>query len=812
MVQELLNRSPHHLWGIVANGSTLRVLRDASSLARQSYVEFDLDLMFDNQLYADFRLLFTFLHASRLVPRADEPRPSDCWLEEWRNTAITDGARALDALRDGVATAITALGTGFLVHPANRGLIDALSGSPGARDDLQRWLLRIAYRLIVLFVAEDRDLLHPEDCDPASRSLYEDHFGTTRLRRLAATRTGSRHSDLWQAHRLVTDSLGGECYEPLALPGLAASLYEPDAIGLLRDAQLSNRYFLAAVRALSQISDKQTGTVRPVDYRNLDSEELGGVYEGLLAYVPQYDPQARTFTLAVAPGSERKTSGSFYTGTVLIGLILDEALDPLIDEALRSDDPEQALLALTVCDPACGSGHFLVAAARRIAKALAGWRTSDPEPAPEHVRAALREVVSRCIYGVDRNDLAIEIAKVALWLETLERGKPLAFLDAHLKVGDALLDTTPALLRQNVPDEAFAPLLGVDRTWTAALRKRNKEQRRTGQLDLFSICTLDVATPTVTKHTLDIERGPADTLDAVRERADAWRRLEQDEELVSAKRLANAWCAAFVQPKDVGASGPAGPGITHATLTRLQADPTDLDPHTAALISRVARQYRFFHWHLEFPGVFQHADADDQSSTRHGWRGGFSCLIDNPRWDTLSPDTREFFGTLVPGIRRLSNAEKDAQITELLADEHYQAEWHSHQRSLFATAHFLKSSGRYVLYAEGARATSTSTARSRNWPLVSRDPAASPVRSCSRAFAPARTPAPSGGTCWTSARGTSCTASTTRVAPGSQVSPLRTSARTPPGWTCKPHLTTNSVPPSGCTVRRSCRQTLPHGR
>ncbi len=553
----------------------------------------------------------------------------------------------------------------------------------------------------MLFVAEDRDLLHPETSDAEARSLYEQHFGSARLRRLAATRTGSRHSDLWEAHRLVTDALGGDGNQQLGLPGLAASLYGPDATGLLRDAHLSNRYLLAAIRALSQIKDKQTGSLRPVDYRNLDSEELGGVYEGLLAYIPQYDPAARTFTLTAAPGSERKTSGAFYTGSVLIGLVLDDTLDPLIDTALRGPEPEKALLAITVCDPACGSGHFLVAAARRIAKALAGYRVGDTEPAPEHVRAALRDVVSRCIYGVDRNDLAIEIAKVALWLETLERGKPLAYLDAHLKVGEALLGATPALVRNNIPDAAFTPLYGDDKTWTSTLRKRNKEQRTTGQLDLFSICTLSVATPTVTARAVSLESTIDATLADVRARADAWRRLENDTELLNAKRLADAWCAAFVQRKGTGPDGSRSPAIIHGTLAKLQADPTDIDPHTAALVDQLAREYRFFHWHLEFRAIFQTTQDDEQPVSRHGWNGGFSCIIGNPPWDTLSPDTREFFGNLVPDIRRLSKAQKDEKIAVLLADPVYNDAWDDHQRRLFVTAHFLKSSGRYTLYAEG---------------------------------------------------------------------------------------------------------------
>jgi hypothetical protein len=734
MLQYLLNHSPVHLWALLSNGTTLRVLRDASSLARQSYLEFDLDLIFDNQLYADFRLLFTVIHATRFTPRdagepsaavtmdednaaaatddsAEEPvldieptgpRPDDCWFEDWRITAINDGARALAALRNGVAAALTALGTGFVAHPANAALTQTLAASPGATADLHRWLLRIAYRFIVLFVAEDRDLLHPEGCDQAARTLYEEYFSTARLRRLAASRTGSRHSDLWDAHRLVTDALGSDGTPALALPGLAVSLYEPDAIGLLNNARISNRYLLAAIRALSQVTDKQTGARRPVDYRNLDSEELGSVYEGLLAYTPRFDPAARTFVLHEAAGNERKKSGSYYTPTELIGLVLDEALDPLIDNALRAPDPEAALLGLTVCDPACGSGHFLVAAARRIAKAVASVRTSDPEPGPEHVRAALREVVARCIYGVDVNDLAIEIAKVALWLETLERGKPLAFFDAHIKVGNALLGTTPALLRQNIPDRAFAVLDGDDKEWTNKLKRRNKNERENAtQATLFDVAELDVTTAAFTKRLNEIENQPDASLAQIRARADAWRRFAEDPELKGAKLLADAWCAAFVQPK-----GPQhGQGITHRIVQQLQDDPKTIPSAVTEQISALAREFRFFHWHLEFPGIFTVSDVGNTGvDPMTGWRGGFSSVLGNPPWERVKIQDKEWFSALGrDDIADAGNASKRAQMIADLEDSDPPLYWRfrAAQRKAAATAYFLLVSQRYPLTGRG---------------------------------------------------------------------------------------------------------------
>ena len=641
MVQDYLNRDRHCLWGIVSNGHVLRVLRDASSLTKQSYVEFDLDDIFDNQRYADFRLFFLTVHASRFAPISDaapatiaaaegepeakEPEPSvlradSCWVERWRTVAIADGARALDALRDGVARALAHLGTGFVSHPANTELLATLAASPDAKGDLHRALLRIAYRLIVLFVAEDRELLHPAviagaSTDAAAQALYADYFSTARLRRLATTRAGTRHTDLWAAHLIVTDALAGDGLATLALPGLGASLFERASLGVLAGAELPNRHFLAAVRELAEITHPKTGQRRRVDYRNLDSEELGGVYEGLLAYVPDYHPSQRTFTLSLADGNDRKKTGSYYTPSDLIALVLDEALDPLIAEAVRADDPERALLAITVVDPAVGSGHFVVAAARRIATALATVRTGDTEPDPTALRAATADVIEHCVYGVDLNDLAIEITKVALWLEAFDGSRPLPFLDAHLKVGNALLGTTPALLRNNIPDEAFdKPLTGDDPAWTRKLKARNKSERLRGadQFSLFDDATLDVETSALTKRARELEELRTSTLAQARERADAWRRFEADPDLAVRKLAADAWCAAFVQPKNPD----HGQGITHDILRRIVEDPSSAPPVVLDTVREQARRYRFFHWHLSSPASSASPTPIAPTSTR----------------------------------------------------------------------------------------------------------------------------------------------------------------------------------------------------
>lgn len=727
MVQDYLNRENHALWAILSNGRQLRLLRDASALTRQSYVEFDLDEIFANQLYADFRLLFLTAHASRFTPRltatakkqaadsddededddeeSPEARLDNCWLERWRIQAIDVGARARLNLQDGIAAALQHLGNGLLACPDNVTLREHLATADDADRDLHRALLRIAYRLIILFVAEDRGLLHTDDTPSAARERYAEYFSTARLRRLSTAHAGGRHTDLWEAQQIITDALAGEGLPELGLSGLGATLFSRDFLGILRGARLPNYAFLAAVKALSQIDDPRTGTPRAVDYLNLDSEEFGGMYEGLLAYTPRYHPDDHSFTLTVAVGDERKKSGSYYTPSELIDVVLSEAIDPLLAETISApsqSDKEIALLNLNVVDPACGSGHFVVAAARRLGTALAEIRTGDTEPSPAAVRAATADVIERCLYGVDLNDLAIEITKAALWLEAFDARRPFPFLDAHFRVGNALLGTTPALLKNNIPDSAFAVLGDDDKEWTAKLKARNKTERQADadQLILdFGPEALNVEIGQFHQAAIEADSGITGNLDQLRARADAWRRLEDDPDLKAAKLVADAWCAAFVQPKT--GSQTSGQGITHRTLRSLFDNPQNVPDSVVTLIKKLARQYRFFHWHLEFPGIFTAREGHEDPTT--GWSGGFSCVIGNPPWDALQLEDKQFFGNL--GHHEIENAGTAAIRKKMIqqleeSDPNLYRQYGDARRQSDGINHLVRS-GRFPLTAMG---------------------------------------------------------------------------------------------------------------
>ena len=691
LVQEYLNRSEESLWAIVSNGRVLRILRDSSSLAGQSFLEFDLEAMFEGEVFSEFVALFMVAHQSRVEVAPDAPA-SDCWLEKWRTAAVESGTRALGELRVGVREAIEALGTGFLHHPDNGALVHRLNSGELRLEDYHRAMLRLVYRLLFLFVAEDRGALLAPDAGEVARERYARYFSTARLRRLATRRRGTRHGDQWEALRLVIGALGRDGGRPeLGLPGLGG-LFEAGPADVVADLGLANEALFAAVRRLAVVQLKGQPK-RLVDYRNLGAEELGGIYESLLELVPRFDPVERTFTLENLAGNERKTSGSYYTPTSLIDLVLDTALDPLLDQAEREKDAEAALLGLTVCDPACGSGHFLVAAARRLAERLAIARTGEVDPSPVHQQQALYDVISRCIYGVDLNPMAAELAKVSLWIEALQPGRPLSFLDAHIKVGNSLLGTTPALLAAGIPDGAFTPIEGDDRKHASALKKRNAAER-SGQGELFGVDTVDPGNRALREEVRKIGGVAALSLADVHLQEQRFRALEGSEEMRAALFEADAWCAAFVQRKVPGASA-----ITQSVLTTaLDA----VDPAVRREVEDLAARHRFFHWHLEFPEIFDVPDGG-APDTPTGWRGGFGCVVGNPPWERVKLQEQEFFAQRDAAIANAANAAKRKALIKKLVDDNpvLSDEFLAEKRKAEGESSFLRLSGRYPLTGRG---------------------------------------------------------------------------------------------------------------
>ena len=341
-------------------------------------------------------------------------------------------------------------------------------------------LLRLIYRLVFLFAAEDRGLLHPPAASDSSRKVNAEGYSLGRLRERSMRRIAwDRHGDSWEGLKVTFTALArGE--EKLGLPALGG-LFALGVVPNLETARIDNRRFLAAIWRLAWLRPEGQPLTR-VNWRDMETEELGSVYESLLELTPRASADARTFEFAEGDetrGNARKTSGSYYTPDALVKLLLDSTLEPVLDaaEARNTADPATEILKLSIIDPACGSGHFLLGAGRRAAARIANHR-SPGAPSQEEFQHALREVVSHCIYGVDRNPMAVELCKVALWIEALEPGKPLTFLDSHIRCGDSLLGIFDyEMLRRGVPDEAYKPLTGDDKETAKAYSKFNKQQR-----------------------------------------------------------------------------------------------------------------------------------------------------------------------------------------------------------------------------------------------------------------------------------------------------------------------------------------------
>ncbi len=383
----------------------------------------------------------------------------------------------------------------------------------------------------------------------------------------------------------------------------------------------------------------------------------------------------------LAPSSaRRKGSGSYYTPVALTTYLVRETLGPLV----RGKSPEE-ILRLRVLDPAMGSGAFLVAACRFLGDAytratIDAGRLTDEE-VTEEVRALHRRLVAEsCLCGVDLNPMAVELARLSLWLETLARDRPLTFLDHRLRPGNSLIG---ARLRDldGIPDEAFEML---PRSATKAQKARARDLKKRNAKDQKALRSSQVVMPgfgleaelaapvDLVRRELGALSGPSDTVEEVRAKAERYRRMrEDDHSFKRLKQTLDLWCAAWFWPPDASVDRPTSTAfrrLAHRIWGRAEGASAE-DDAALTLASEVAERRRFLHYELEFP------DAAGALGSDPARVASFDAVIGNPPWDKIEAHPKDFFPNYDPLFRTYDPAQARAAEEYLTVTTEIDTSW-----------------------------------------------------------------------------------------------------------------------------------------
>ena len=591
-VREAARRSA--VWCLVFNGLHLRIV-DAGRLHARRYLEIDLDLAIDHP-----RSLAVLLHicgAPALIAAADDPRSLRALVAESDRHA----AGVCRSLREGVLAASAEILRALIANKVRPKPGTTEKQSFLVQDSFEQ-ALTIVYRMLFLLFAEARALV------PLWHPIYRESYSLEGLRDAAER---PRSPGLWEALRAIARLAHAGCHAgDLRVTPFNGRLFAPARTPLAERRDLDDGAAQRAIVALSTRAAADRAGRERIAYRDLGVEQLGAVYETLL----DYEPRVERGSVSLQTGSGvRKATGTFYTPQPIADYLVRRTLGPLVRDAT----PER-ILQLRIVDPAMGSGAFLVAACRFLATAYetsllrsGGCHASD---LGEAERVGIRRAIAeRCLYGVDLNPMAVQLARLSLWLATLAADRPLSFLDHRLQVGDSLLGT-----------------------WLAQLRHPPSSRRRQHSgdpLPLFGSEAMAEALREALPIRFSLESTPNDTIDQLRAKERAFADLTGRQAALSRwKRIAHLWCSAWFSAAGDAAPASAFASLSDAALTGRSALPPRTTARYLDRADAVGDSRRLFHWELEFPEVFF-----DRDGTRSP-HAGFDAVIGNPPWDMIRAD------------------------------------------------------------------------------------------------------------------------------------------------------------------------------
>ena len=666
-------------WGILTNGGVWRLHDHRTRPRATAYFETNLIEALEAGGIDALRLFYLLFRRESFVRREGA---TATFLE----TALAEGRRYEERVAQDLS--------GTVFENAFPDLIRALSGATGGElPEVREAALTFLYRLLFLLYAEDRGLL------PVNDPRYDDYGLRRRVRDDVAQRTerGDAFSSIastYYDHLTTLFRLIDRGDASIGLPPYNGGLFAPEAAPLLNEARLSDAAVAPIIYALSHANSPDGNGRRFVNYRDMSVQQLGSIYERLLEQEPARNGDGE---IVIRPNSyARKDSGSYFTPQDLVDLIVEQTLKPLAEERLRAFearadelgndgrpvgdrhaelstlDPAESVLDLKVLDPAMGSGHFLVTAVDFLSDYIAelveyvpavpGWLDGEyRSPLMDRV-AAIRQdllerareshwavdegmltdqaiirrmVLKRCIYGVDKNPLTVELAKVSLWLHSFTVGAPLSFLDHHLRCGDSLVG-----LRMADAGPELNRLGGL----FAAAAIAGAEEAAGSMQQIEDMSDADISEVRESAELFrDVENATSD-LNRVLDILTGLRWLTTGMK-VRERKAAEAPVEAALRLQPETAFNVLARGLT-SEENGVGSESAPLSQEFVELVryaQAAAAGEGFLHWEAAFPGVWQH--WQDQRPA-----GGFDAVIGNPPWDRIKLQEVEWFSSRSPDL------------------------------------------------------------------------------------------------------------------------------------------------------------------
>jgi len=623
-------------WAILTDGHFWRLYNRETSYRLDIYYQIDLPQILAARDIEAFKYYYLFFRREAFLPLEEK----ECFLNRVYKGSLEYAKAVGEDLKENVYSALRFLAQGFLDYPDNR--LDAEHDL----EEVHQNALTYLYRLLFICYAEDRLLL------PRNNHIYRSSYGLVSIEGEVGDKIDRKkhlspvHTRYWDhlsaLFRLINEGSEklGIYSKTMYVPPYNGGLFDPEKHPFLEKHRVADINLARVIDLLSR-SEMRDGSGKGfVDYSSIDVRHLGSIYEGLLEYklrvaerpmvaiksrgkenwAPAKGANGKKVVDQVEAGKlylvtdrgERKATGSFYTPDYIVKYIVENTLGPLIEARMKEEHPIEGILSLKVLDPAMGSGHFLVEATDRLGHGLIEALGGSPD-AEDDIRWARREVVERCIYGVDLNPLAVELAKLSLWLHTVAEGKPLNFLDHHLKGGNSLIG-------------AWVEDLGSLPAQRKRVRLTEREEVSVRQMNLLEQ-RLNERLPVMLGKVLEISKRPTETLEDIRAKEAADQAIEELK--APFKAVADLWVSTYFGHE-------VAEEEYQEALQHIGESKKLLGLPTVQRAMKIAEERPFFHWELEFPEVFY-----EDSKRREN--AGFDAVVGNPPWGT--PDRKMVFWT-----------------------------------------------------------------------------------------------------------------------------------------------------------------------